>query len=100
MANTPSDFYLVVALDELKEKAPILFVSPDLQSCDPNLETDALDDASLDTGWVKNAAPGLYKLTLRGWSDQNYEGEWDGGWAVQDAKLLVAFPPYGATEVA
>jgi len=85
------NFWCVVALDYDKDEAWILDQSQDARDCDL-LDGSSGDDNGLIQDWVKEAVPGLYKLYLRPWGYQDYQGEWETGVDVSIVTLLVAFP--------
>lgn len=95
-----SDYWVVVALDYKKENAYVMTMSEDFIHAEGEInDHNVLDDSGIGgtDKWIKNAVPGLWKLCLRGWSYQGYDGEWDGGWDIREdaghePKLLVAFP--------
>lgn len=94
------DYWVVVALNYNKESAPVMEWSSDFIAVDGEINyNDLMDDSAIGgiEKWIKDAVPGLWKIFLKPWSEQSYEGEWDGGWDICDTadakpKLLVAFP--------
>lgn len=93
LAKPDKNFWCIVALDYDKDEAWILDQSQDARDCDLLDGSSGDDNGLMRQNWVKDAVPGLYRLTLRPWSHQSYEGEWDGGVDVDSVTLLVAFPP-------
>ena len=95
----PNDFWVIVALDYDKENAYVMAMSEDLIYCDGQVnDNNLLDDRSYGgtDEWVKKAVPGLWKIQVRGWSHQDWQGEWDSGWDIIDVPdlkpiLLVPF---------
>lgn len=85
-------FWCVVALNYDKDEAHILDQSIDVRDCDL-LDGSSGEDNGLLQDWVKEAVPGLYKLYLRPWSHQDWQGEWDGGVDVTIVEQMVVFPP-------
>lgn len=93
ISKSDKNFWCIVALDYDKDEAWILDKSQDARDCDLLDGSSGDDNGLMRQNWVKEAVPGLYRLTLRPWSHQSYEGEWDGGVDVDNVMLLVAFPP-------
>lgn len=91
MAEEKRDFWVVAALDYDKDEAWIVAKSNGVNAFDV-VDGAAVSD-SIDWPITKDLVPGLYKLSLRPWSRQDYEGEYDSGVDVDTAELLTAFPP-------
>lgn len=88
-ADKPKDFWVMAALDFDKDEAWILASSDDVRDCDL-VDGSAVSDS---IQWnTKDAVPGLYKLTLKPWTHQDYEGVYDSGVDVARAELITAFP--------
>lgn len=90
------DFWVLAALDYDKDEGWIVATSDDVRARDV-VDGKAVSD-SIDWTITPEMVPGLYKLTLRPWSRQSYEGEWDGGVDVDATELLIAFPPMPASQ--
>jgi hypothetical protein len=96
----PYDYWVMVALDYGMEKAYVMAMSEDFMYVDGDINHDNLLDDSNIGGvdeWAKDAVPGLWKVWLRPWSYQSYEGEWDCGWDIDTVpdfkpKLIAPFP--------
>ena len=92
--DKPREFWIVAALDYDKDEAWIVAKSSDVRACDL-IDGCAVSD-SVDWPITADLVPGLYKLTLRPWSHQSYEGEWDCGVDVDHAELISEFPKIAA----
>lgn len=61
-------------------------------------DTDVLpecsaEDNGFNSGWDKGLSVGLYLLTLKPWSDQSYDGDWDCGVDVSHVRPLWTISP-------
>ena len=64
-------------------------------------DTDVLsecsaEDCGFNSGWTKGLKVGMYLVTLKPWSDQSYDGDWDAGVDVIGVKPLWTVPVDGA----
>jgi hypothetical protein len=88
-----AEYWCVVALNYERDEAWIIKRSEDAEKYDVLEEQELGDNGIKVVVWAKDLEPGLYKITLKPWS--NYEaitGDWDAGIDVTKTELLAAFP--------
>lgn len=92
------NYWCVVALDYARDQAWIVAMSGDCSDRDVLDEGTEAGDNGIDNRiWAKDREPGLYRLQLRPWSSQGFDGDYDGGIDVSEVTLLIPFPPLPAT---
>jgi hypothetical protein len=89
LSDDAKDFWVIAALDYDNDEAFILSSSLDVRRFDL-VDGHAVSD-SIDWN-TKGLEPGLYKLTLKPWSQSDFEGVYDSGVDVEKAELLTPFP--------
>lgn len=89
--DRPVDFWVTVALDANSELAWILDKSEDCGAVDL-IDGSEASDSGIDMGWTKDRRMGIYKLTLRPWSHQDYDGEVDCGCDVDIVETIFEVP--------
>jgi hypothetical protein len=86
-------FWADVALDYDKDQAWIVGMSDDCRNTHLLDGGTEASDNGIDRAWMANVDPGLYRLTLKPWSYQTHEGEWDTGIDVINVECRAPFPP-------
>lgn len=93
MIEKKRDLWVMAALDYDNDEAYILAKSEDARDGDL-IDGNAVSDS---IKWNTNGLePGLYKLTLKPWVHNDYDGFVDAGIVVETAELVTPFPKLAA----
>lgn len=87
------DFWVIAVIDYDKDQLHVMYQSPDCRNYDIFINGLLGDDNGIEMIWLKpNMPAGVYRLQLKPWSHQDYQGEWDRGVDVVGYELLYAYP--------
>ena len=90
MSEPRADFWCVVALDDHGD-VWIIRRSHDAIVRDVLMEF-AAEDNGMDLAWCKGRTAGLYRLNIKPWGVQSFDGEYDTGVDVADVVPLYELP--------